>query len=109
MQNKIENTIKEFTKMTGLTERFEMVNGTLYVKLLQEERCDFFHRVLRTFYVDNINPSGGVNMYAVGDEFCFDFVPADREAPVFVDAYSDDVPDDVDTMLNLEFEQAMGK
>ena len=48
-------------------------------------------------------------MYAVGDEFCFDFVPADREAPVFVEAYSDDVPDDVDTMLNLEIEQAMGK
>ena len=109
MQNKIENTIKEFTKMTGLTERFEMVNGTLYVKLLQEERCDFFHKVLRTFYVDNVSPEGGVNMYSVGDEFCFDFVPADREAPVFVDAYSADVPDDVDTMLNLEFEQAMGK
>ena len=24
-------------------------------------------------------------MYAVGDEFAFDFVPADREAPVFTD------------------------
>jgi len=45
-------------------------------------------------------------MYAVGDEFCFDFVPADREAPVFAET---DVPDAVDTMLNLEIEQAMGK
>jgi len=106
MQNKIENKIKEFTKASGLTEKLEMVNGTLFVKLLQSERSDFFHEVLRTFYVDNINPAGGVNMYAVGDEFCFDFVPADREAPVFAET---DVPDAVDTMLNLEIEQAMGK
>jgi hypothetical protein len=96
MKTQIENKLKNSQRMTGLTERFEMVNGTLYVKLLQEERCDFFHKVLRTFYVDNINPSGGVNMYAVGDEFCFDFVPADREAPVFVDAYSDDVGHNVE-------------
>ena len=29
-------------------------------------------------------------MYAVGDEFAFDFVPEDREAPVFVEPYSEE-------------------
>ena len=29
-------------------------------------------------------------MYAVGDEFAFDFVPEDRETPVFVEPYSED-------------------
>lgn len=104
MQKNIEKTILEFTKLTGLTERAEMVNGTLYVKLLQAERSDFFHNIIRTFYVDHISSDGGVNMYSVGDEFCFDFVPADAEAPVFAD-----IPDDVDTMINLEYEQSIGK
>ena len=30
-------------------------------------------------------------MYAVGDEFAFDFVPEDREAPVFVEPYSEEI------------------
>src|SRR5210317_1225035 len=77
--------ILDFTKLTGLTERITMSHGTLYVTLLQPERCDFFHGIIRTFYKDNINTEGGVNMYAVGDEFAFDFVPEDREAPVFAE------------------------
>ena len=78
-------------------------------------------------------------MYAVGDEFAFDFVPEDREAPVFVEPYSEEkysgkeimdptdidnkgiwsefaeeemfnnMPDDVDTILNLEAESKRGK
>jgi hypothetical protein len=73
-------------------------------------------------------------MYAVGDEFAFDFVPEDREAPVFSDEdYSgkegmmpDDIdkgiwsefaeeemfnnmPDEVDTLLNLQAESKRGK
>ena len=85
MYKKIEKQILEFAKDTGLTERREIVHGTLYVTLHEDKECDHFHKVIRTFYVDQINPEGGVNMYAVGDEFAFDFVPADREAPVFTD------------------------
>jgi hypothetical protein len=86
--------------------------------------------------VDNINQDGGVNMYAVGDEFAFDFVPEDREAPVFVEPYSDkkysgkeimdntemgvwsefaeeelmnNIPQDVDTMLDLEADSKEGR
>jgi hypothetical protein len=123
MDKKIENKIIDFTRLTGLTERHEIVHGTLYVTLLQPERCDFFHGIIRTFYKDNINPDGGVNMYAVGDEFCFDFVPADREAPVFIeedeekgvwsefaeeDMYKN-MPADVDTMLDLEADSKEGR
>jgi len=128
MDNKIEKQIKDFTRLTGLTERITMSHGTLYVTLLQPERCDFFHGIIRTFYKDNINPDGGVNMYAVGDEFAFDFVPADRETPVFSDEDQDEeeedkgiwsefaedelmnnIPQDVDTMLDLENDAKEGR
>jgi len=136
MLDKIEKRIIDFTRLTGLAERITMSHGSLYVTLHQPEQCDHFHKVIRTFYVDNINQDGGVNMYAVGDEFAFDFVPEDREAPVFVEPYSDEkysgkeimdntemgiwsefaeeelennMPDDVDTIMNLEAESKRGK
>ena len=107
MFKKIEKQILEFAKDTGLTERREIVHGTLYVKLHEEKECDHFHEVIRTFYKEQINNEGGVNMYAVGDEFAFDFVPQDREAPVFSDEdYSgkeDMMPSDVDKGIWSEF------
>jgi hypothetical protein len=107
MQKKIENQILEFAKDTGLTERREIVHGTLYVKLHEEKECDTFHRAIRTFYKNQINNEGGVNMYAVSDEFAFDFVPEDREAPVFSDEeYSgkeDMMPSDIDKGIWSEF------
>ena len=44
-------------------------------------------------------------MYAVGDEFAFDFVPADAEAPVF----TDEEEADIDVALNLEIDSKEGK
>ena len=64
------------------------------------------------------------SMYAVGDEFAFDFVPEDRETSVFSDDKEslygiwsefaeeemfNNMPDDVDTLLNLEAESKRGK
>ena len=122
MLKTVEKRIVEFAKDTGLTERREIVHGTLYVKLHIDKECDHFHKVIRTFYIDNINPEGGVNMYSVGDEFAFDFVPADREASVLTDEEEkgiwsefaeeemfNNMPDDVDTILNLEAESKRGK
>ena len=122
MLKTVEKRIVEFAKDTGLTERREIVHGTLYVKLHEDKECDHFHKVIRTFYIDNINPEGGVNMFAVGDEFAFDFVPADREASVLTDEEEkgiwsefaeeemfNNMPDDVDTILNLEAESKRGK
>ena len=122
MLKTVEKRIVEFAKDTGLTERREIVHGTLYVKLHEDKECDHFHKVIRTFYIDNINPEGGVNMYSVGDEFAFDFVPADREASVLTDEEEkgiwsefaeeemfNNMPDDVDKILNLEAESKRGK
>ena len=125
MHKKIEKQILEFAKDTGLTERREIVHGTLYVKLHEDKECDHFHKVIRTFYIDNINPEGGVNMYSVGDEFAFDFVPKDREAPVLTDEEEKGIwsefaeeellnnqePEDskVDTAMQLEIESLKGK
>ena len=46
-------------------------------------------------------------MYFVGDEFAFDFVPADAETPVFTDEDKED--SDVDILLELENEMRRGK
>ena len=102
MDTQIEKKIIDFTRLTGLAERITMSHGTLYVTLHQPEQCDHFHKVISTFYVDNINQDGGVNMYAVGDEFAFDFVPEDREAPVFVEPYSDEKYSGKEIMDNTE-------
>tara|TARA_S200000501_G_scaffold19759_1_gene17592 strand:+ start:60 stop:461 length:402 start_codon:yes stop_codon:yes gene_type:complete len=133
MLKTVEKRIVEFAKDTGLTERREIVHGTLYVKLHEDKECDHFHKVIRTFYIDNINPEGGVNMFAVGDEFAFDFVPADREAPVFADEeeqgiwsefaeeglagdfgldpdnFTDEQLSDIDIQMQLEAESKRGK
>ena len=96
----VENKIKNFAEATGLCGRVEMTHGTLYVTLLQNENFDFFHEILKNFYVDNINPDGAVNMYALpGDEFCFDFVPKDAEKD----------PVDVESVLDMEIEAEMGR
>ena len=82
---RIQRLILDFVEDTNLTERAEIVHGSLYVKLKDPKGFDDFHRELRTFFKQEIDNTGGVNMYAVGDEFAFDFVPEDREAPVFCD------------------------
>ena len=90
MFKKVEKQILDFVKKYPAIDRYEIVHGTLYVKFTDDKRCDFFHRDMRNHYKENINTEGGVNMYAVGDEFAFDFVPEDREAPVFAEPYSDE-------------------
>ena len=139
MFKKIEKQILDFVDTLQEITRKEMVHGTLYVTLEDDRVCDIIHTEIRNHYRDNINPEGGVNMYAVGDEFAFDFVPEDREAPVFVEPYSEEkysgkeimdptdiddkgiwsefaeeemlsnMPDEVDTLLNLEAESLKGK
>ena len=106
MKNKIEKEIQLFVEGIGGIVRQEIVHGTLYVKLEDDSECDFYHKEIRTFYKENINPEGGVNMYFVGDEFCFDFVPAEDEAPSFDD---EPLASKVDTALNLEAEMEQGK
>ena len=122
MDNKNTRKILLFIDGIGGINRQEMVHGTLYLKLDNDRDCDFIHTEIRKFYREFVNPEGGVNMYAVGDEFAFDFVPADREAPVFIDEEEkgvwsefaeeellNNVPADVDTMLDLEADAKEGR
>ncbi len=124
MLKTIEKKIQSFVQGIGGIQRQEIVHGTLYVKLDNDRDCDFIHTEIRKFYKEFINPEGGVNMYAVGDEFAFDFVPTDRETPVFSDdpeslygiwsefaeeELENNMPDDVDTIMNLEAESKRGK
>ena len=123
MEKKVEKQLESFVRaeLAGV-HRIEMIHGTMYLVLDKPGDCDFIHTEIRKFYKENINPEGGVNMYAVGDEFAFDFVPADRETPVFTDEEEkgiwsefaeeemfNNMPDDVDTILNLEAESKRGK
>ena len=127
MIKKIEKKLESFVRaeLAGV-HRIQMVHGTMNLVLDKPGDCDFIHREIRKFYKENINPEGGVNMYAVGDEFAFDFVPEDREAPVFMkedeeaeqkgiwsefaeEEMFNNMPDDVDTILNLEAESKRGK
>ena len=121
MNTKNQRRIVLFFQGIDGIKRHEWTHGTLYLKLEDDRDCDFIHTEIRKFYKGYINPEGGVNMYAVGDEFAFDFVPEDREAPVFTDeekgiwsefAEEDqykNMPDEVDMMLNLLEEQKRGK
>ena len=123
-----ENKILTFANELGGITRTEIVHGTLYIKLERDSDCDHIHREIRNHYREFINTEGGVNMYAVGDEFAFDFVPEDREAPVFTDekdnhkgvdmeALTDDITEDamndmpaeVDIALNLEADSKEGR
>ena len=123
MLKKIENRLESFVRaeLAGV-HRVEMTHGTMYLVLDKPGDCDFIHTEIRKFYKENINPEGGVNMYAVGDEFAFDFVPGDREAPVFTDEEEkgvwsefaeeemfNNIPEDVDTMLDLEADSKEGR
>ena len=108
MLKQIEKRIERFVRaeLAGV-HRIDFVHGTLYLTLDKPSDCDFIHKEIRTYYKEFINPEGGVNMYAVGDEFAFDFVPEDREAPVFSDReYSGKegmMPDDMDYGVWSEF------
>ena len=121
MNTKNQRRIVMFFQTIDGIKRHEWVHGTLYLKLEDDRDCDFIHTEIRKFYKGYVDPKGGVNMYAVGDEFAFDFVPEDRETPAFADeekgVWSEfaeeeqyrNMPDEVDLMLNLQDEQKRGK
>ena len=107
MFKKVEKQILDFVDTLDEVKRREVVHGTLYVTLEDDRVCDIIHADIREFYRKKINPEGGVNMYALSEEFAFDFVPEESEAPVFNDEeYSgkeDMMPSDVDNGVWSEF------
>ena len=116
MLKDIENKILTFANGLGGITRTDMVHGTLYIKLERDSDCDYIHREIRNHYREFINPEGGVNMYAVGDEFAYDFVPEDREAPVFMREdeeeeikLTEQEEAEIDTLLDLQNDAKEGR
>jgi len=105
MNTKNQRQIVIFFQGIDGIKRHEWTHGTLYLKLENDRDCDFIHAEIRKFYKGYINAEGGVNMYAVGDEFAFDFVEGTK------DNYVGEEPLDsiVDTMLDLEADSKEGK
>ena len=106
MDIKIERQINLFLEGLGGVKRKGFFHGTLYMVLHNDSECDFYHKELRKFYREFINPTGGVNMYLVGDEFVFDFVPEESEKPAYE---QEPIGSQIDTMLELENEMSRGK
>jgi len=133
MDNKNTRKILLFIDGIGGINRQEMVHGTLYLKLDNDRDCDFIHTEIRKFYREFVNPEGGVDMHPVGDEFAFDFVEGDKdnyhaengvwsefaeeemfnnmddedESPAFP-SYNE-IPEEVDTTLDLEADAKEGR
>ena len=79
MQKQIERQIMLFTEATGVTEREEVIHGTLFVKFHNPEDKEWFRISLKNFCKIFINNDTGVNANEVGDEVAYDIVPAKDE------------------------------
>ena len=108
MLKTIEKRLERFVRaeLAGV-HRIQMTHGTMYLVLDKPGDCDFIHKEIRNYYRQFINPEGGVNMYAVGEEFAFDFVPEDREAPVFAD--EDEAEAQAEIQMDLEADAKEGR
>ena len=109
MFKQVEKQILDFVDTLPEVKRREVVHGTLYVTLEDPKDCDVIHYTIRDFYRKKINSEGGVNMYALSEEFAFDFVPEDREQSwkfINDEEYSGKegmMPDDIDKGVWSEF------
>ena len=110
MQNeKLRAKLTAEAVKNGITQ-LEWLGGSLYVKFqgsLPHLKADKTHLGLRKV-IKAHDPYSGVNMFEVGEEFVYDFVPLSAETPdVRYDASH--VPPEVDEMITLESEIARGK
>jgi hypothetical protein len=111
MQNeKLKQKLEQVAISNGI-HSLEWLGGSLYVKFqgsLPIIKADKTHIALRKIMKANDTDSG-VNMYSLpNNEYVYDFVPADAEAP-YVDYSGEHIPQEIDTMINLENEIALGK
>lgn len=113
-----DTQILEFVEGAVDFHRLEMIHGTLYAKLKNDRDCNSLHKKLERFYREFINPSGAVNMFFVGDEFAFDFVPEDAKQTGTYSEFAEEellqnqgepVASQIDTLLQLENEMEIGK
>jgi len=107
MNTKLKQKLEQVAIKNGI-HAMEWLGGSLYVKFqgsLPIIKADRTHIALRKIMKAN---DTGVNMFSVGDEWVYDFVPLDAEVP-YVDYSGEHIPDGIDTQINLENEIALGK
>jgi hypothetical protein len=110
MNTNLENTLRQ-TAEKNCAYGIEFVGGSLFAKFTNQLSADKCHIALKKA----VDKDTGVNMYELRDsEYVFDFVPVDREAPVFmdkdkIDELYRDMPGDVETSLQLEIEASQGR
>ena len=118
MMKQYDTQILEFVEGAVDFHRLEMIHGTLYAKLKNDRDCNSLHKKLERFYREFINPSGAVNMFFVGDEFAFDFVPEDAKQTGTYSEFAEEellqnqgepIASQIDTLLQLENEMEIGK
>ena len=109
MNTNLKQEIEKVAVGNGI-HSLEWVGGSLYVKFqgsLPIIKADRTHIELRKIMKKH-DADSGVNLFSVGDEWVYDFVPASAEAP-YVDYSGEHIPDGIDTQINLEVEQQLGK
>ena len=109
MNTKLKQEIEKVAVANGI-HSMEWLGGSFYVRFqgtLPTMSADKTHIALRKIMKKH-DADSGVNLFSVGDEYVYDFVPASAEAP-YVDYSGDHVPQEVDTLINLEAEMARGK
>ena len=107
MNTNLKQKLEQVAVKNGILA-MEWIGGSLYVKFqgsLPIIKADRTHIALKKIMKAN---DTGVNMFSVGDEWVYDFVPASAEAP-YVDYSGEHIPDGIDTQINLEIEQSIGK
>lgn len=107
MQEQLKQKLEQVAVKNGI-HSMEWLGGSLYVKFqgsLPIIKADKTHIALKKIMKAN---DTGVNMYSVGDEWVYDFVPLDAEVS-YVDYSGEHIPPAVDEMITLEAEIARGK
>ena len=106
---KLKERLEKVAIANGVTQ-MDWMGGSMFVRFqgsLPKLKADKTHIALRKIMKANDEDSG-VNMFSVGDEFVYDFVPAGAEKSD-MDYTGDHIPDEIDTMINLEAEMSRGK
>jgi len=95
-----EDILQYALQQSGITQQ-ESVGGSLYCELIDEHQAEWFRKDLQ----EKVNEDTVVKMYRLGrgvnkdrQEYVYDFVPR-----------VEDIPDEVDTHVQLEAEIARGR
>ena len=98
--NTIQDILQYARAQSGITQQ-EMVGGSLYCEMIDADQAEWFQKDLQ----EKVSQNTEVKMYALGkgvnrdrQEYVYDFVPKTEQ-----------IPDEVEHMIELEAEIARGK